>query len=155
MIRLYEPLRCRSVLCFTAFYRRIAGLEQPSGQPEFRPGHFASPSPTVRPPLDAISYLDRAIELSPRDPHRPVPRDTAAHFARYLTLPRSSHESHAHSERQSPPFAILVSLLGLMDRAEETPRAADSLLERVSPCGRNRPDLISSLSNDPIWGNAT
>ena len=83
---------------------------------------------------EALSYLDRAIELSPRDPHlasfhaiRAVGHlalgelETAERFARMATrIPNANHW----------PFALLVSLLGLTDRAEELRRAVDGLLQR-------------------------
>ena len=126
------------VLCFRHEYDdAIAYLEQAIRvNPSFAQAYFALAfTLTVSGRAgDAISYLDRAIELSPRDPHlasfhaiRAVAHlslgelDIAEIFARKATrIPNANHW----------PFAILVSLLGLMDRAEETPRAVDSLLER-------------------------
>ena len=126
------------VLCFRHEYDdAIAYLEQAIRvNPSFAQAYFALAfTLTVCGRAgDAISYLDRAIELSPRDPHlasfhaiRAVAHlslgelDIAEIFARKATrIPNANHW----------PFAILVSLLGLMDRAEETPRAVDSLLER-------------------------
>lgn len=83
---------------------------------------------------EAIPYLERANELSPRDPHlasfhatRAVAhlslgeQDAAADFARKaMRIPTTNHQ----------PFATLVSILGLTGRTEETRRAVKSLLAK-------------------------
>ena len=115
------------VLCFRHEYDdAIAYLEQAIRiNPSFAQAYFALGFTLIVSGRagDAISYLDRAIELSPRDPHlasfhaiRAVAHlslgelDIAESFARKATrIPNANHW----------PFAILVSLLGLMDRAEE------------------------------------
>jgi TolB-like protein len=83
---------------------------------------------------DGLTYLDRATQLSPRDPHlasfhtiRAVglfalgDLDAAERFARIAArIPNTNHW----------PFALLVSLLAIRQRSLETVRAVDVLLQR-------------------------
>ena len=83
---------------------------------------------------DAIPYLERSIELSPRDPH--LPSCHAIRAVAHLALGELEvAESFARKATRYPnanhwPFLVLSSLLGLMDRAEDARRAVDALLER-------------------------
>jgi TolB-like protein/Tfp pilus assembly protein PilF len=126
------------ILCFMHEYDdAIAYLEQAIRvNPSFAQAYFAFGfTLIVRGRAgDAISYLDRAIELSPRDPH--LASFHAIRAVAHLSLgDLALAESFARKATRIPnanhwPFAILVSLLALMDRAEEARRAVDGLLER-------------------------
>jgi tetratricopeptide (TPR) repeat protein len=126
------------VLCFKHEYEEaIAFLEEAIRiNPSFAQAYFALGftlivSGTAR---DALEYLDRATELSPRDPHlasfhaiRAVGHfalgdlDTAERFARMATrIPNANHW----------PFALLVSFLAIKQRNDETRRAVDALRQR-------------------------
>jgi TolB-like protein len=85
-----------------------------------------------------IPYLERAVELSPHDPHL-----SSFHAIRALGLLALGQldlaEDFARNATRIPnanrwPFLVLVSLLGRTDRAEEARRAVADLLER-SPSG--------------------
>jgi TolB-like protein/Tfp pilus assembly protein PilF len=126
------------VLCFRHEYAEaIAYLEQAIRiNPSFAQAYFALGFTLIVSgrALEAMSYLDRAVELSPRDPHlasflaiRAIGHlslgelDDAEGFARRAArIPNANHW----------PLAILTSLLGLTDRAEEAAHAVDALLER-------------------------
>jgi TolB-like protein/class 3 adenylate cyclase/Tfp pilus assembly protein PilF len=126
------------VLCFKhEFAEAAAYLEEAIRiNPSFAQAYFALGFTLIVSgrASEALSYLDRAIELSPRDPHlasfhaiRAVGHlalgelETAERFARLATrIPNANHW----------PFALLVSLLGLTDRTEESQRAIDGLLQR-------------------------
>ncbi len=85
-------------------------------------------------PREAIPYLERAVELSPRDPHL-----ASFHGIRaiaHLSLGEwDIAESLARKAMRVPnvnhwPFAILISVLGLTGRAEDAAPAIDAVLER-------------------------
>ena len=126
------------VLCFRHEYEEaIAFLEEAIRiNPSFAQGYFALGFTLIvcGRAHDALTYLDRAAELSPRDPHlasfhtiRAVAHlaldqlDTAERFARVATrIPNANHW----------PFALLASLLAIGGRSHEARRAVDVLLER-------------------------
>jgi tetratricopeptide (TPR) repeat protein len=126
------------VLCFRHEYEEaIAFLEEAIRiNPSFAQAYFALGFTLIvcGRAHDAVTYLDRAAELSPRDPHlasfhtiRAVAHlaldqlDTAERFARVATrIPNANHW----------PFALLASLLAIGGRSHEARRAVDVLLER-------------------------
>jgi len=126
------------VLCFKREYDEAAAYLEDAIRvnPSFAQAYFALGFTLIVSgrAREALSYLDRAIELSPRDPHlasfhgiRAVGHlalgelETAERFARLATrIPNANHG----------PFALLVSLLGLTNRTEESQRAIDGLLQR-------------------------
>jgi TolB-like protein/class 3 adenylate cyclase/Tfp pilus assembly protein PilF len=126
------------VLCFRHDYEEaIAFLEQAIRvNPSFAQAYFALGFTLVvsGKARDALPYLDRAAELSPRDPHlasfhtiRAVGHfalgeiDAAERFARMATrIPNANHW----------PFALLASLLAIRQRRHEMQRAVDVLLQR-------------------------
>jgi TolB-like protein/Tfp pilus assembly protein PilF len=126
------------VLCFKHEYDEAAAyLEQAIRiNPSFAQAYFALGFTLIVSgrAREAFSYLDRAVELSPRDPHLASfhgiraaghlalgELETAEHFARLAArIPNANHG----------PFALLVSLLGLTDRVEESQRAIDGLFQR-------------------------
>ena len=97
---------------------------------------------------EAIPYLDRAVELSPHDPHL-----SSFHAIRalvYLALGELDlGASFARKATRIPnanrwPFLVLASLLGQTDRCDEARRAIDALLER-SPAGFSLADAQSEF----------
>lgn len=124
------------ILCFQHEYdEAIAYLEDAIAvNPSFAQAYFALGFTLIAcgRAADAVPYLDRANELSPRDPHlasfhatRALAHlslgelDTAVTFARRaMRVPTTNHW----------PFATLAALLGLMGRTEEARRAVDGLL---------------------------
>ena len=126
------------VLCFRHEYEEaIAYLEEAIRvNPSFAQGYFALGFTLIVSgrARDALVHLDRAAELSPRDPHlasfhaiRAVgylaldQLDTAERFARVATrIPNANHW----------PFALLASLLAIRGRSHDAQRAVDVLLER-------------------------
>ncbi|MEJ0018848.1 MAG: winged helix-turn-helix domain-containing protein [Acetobacteraceae bacterium] len=126
------------VLCFQhEFDEAIAFLEQairinPSfAQAQFALGFTLIVSGRAR---DAIPHLDRATELSPRDPH--LASFHAIRAVGYLSLgDLAAAESFARIAMRIPtanhtPAAVLVALLGLTGRLPEAQAAARALLER-------------------------
>jgi TolB-like protein/Tfp pilus assembly protein PilF len=126
------------VLCFKHEYEEaIAYLEQAIDiNPSFAQAHFALGFTLIAcgRPADAVVHLQRANELSPRDPHlasfyatRALAHfslgdlDTAVGFAR-----RGTRVSNANQLA----FSILASLLGLQARTEEAERAVAALLQK-------------------------
>ena len=126
------------VLCFMREYdEAVAYLEQAIRiNPSFAQAYFALGFTLIVSghPNDGIPFLDRAIELSPRDPH--LASFHAIRAAAHLSLGELDiAEGFARKATRVPnasygAFAILASLLGLMDRAEEARRAVDMLLKR-------------------------
>ncbi|MGE0416339.1 MAG: winged helix-turn-helix domain-containing tetratricopeptide repeat protein [Acetobacteraceae bacterium] len=126
------------ILCFQHEYdEAIAYLEDAiSINPSFAQAYFALGFTLIAcgRSAESIAYLDRANELSPRDPHlasfhstRALAHlslgdlDTAVTFARRaIRVPTTNHW----------PFATLASLLGLMGRTDDARRAADALLSK-------------------------
>jgi tetratricopeptide (TPR) repeat protein len=126
------------VLCFKHEYDEAAAYLEEAIRinPSFAQAYFALGFTLIVSgrAREAFSYLDRAVELSPRDPHLASfhgiraaghlalgELETAEHFARLAArIPNANHG----------PFALLVSLLGLTDRVEESQRAIDGLLQR-------------------------
>jgi TolB-like protein/class 3 adenylate cyclase len=126
------------VLCFRHDYEEaVAFLEQAIRvNPSFAQAYFALGFTLVVSgrARDALPYLDRAAELSPRDPHlasfhtiRAVGHfalgdlDAAERFARMATrIPNANHW----------PFALLASLLAIRQRCHEMRWAVDVLLQR-------------------------
>jgi TolB-like protein/class 3 adenylate cyclase/Tfp pilus assembly protein PilF len=126
------------VLCFKHEYDEAAAYLEDAIRvnPSFAQAYFALGFTLIVSgrASEALPYLDRAIELSPRDPHlasfhatRAVGHlalgelEAAERFARMAT--RIANANHG-------PFALLVSLLGLTDRTEEAQRAIEGLLQR-------------------------
>lgn len=126
------------ILCFRHEYdEAIAYLEQSIAvNPSFAQAYFALGFTLIAcgRPVEAIPYLDRANELSPRDPHLASFHATRA--LAYLSLGElDSAMGFARKAMRVPttnhwPFATLVSLLGLMGRVDELQRAADGLLAK-------------------------
>ncbi len=126
------------VLCFRHQYdEAIAYLEDAlKVNPSFAQAYFALGFTLVASgrPGDAIAYLDRATELSPRDPHlasflatRALAHlslnelDIAVDFARRaMRVPNANQSS----------FATVATLLGLMGRAQEAQAATATLLDK-------------------------
>ena len=97
---------------------------------------------------DAITYLDRAVKLSPYDPHL-----SSIHAIRalgHLALGElDMAECFARKATRIPsanrwPFLVLASVLGQTDRAEDTRRAINTLFER-SPSGCSIADAQSEF----------
>jgi len=126
------------ILCFRHEYdEAVAYLEHCIRiNPSFAQGYFALGFTFIVSgrAADAIPYLERSIELSPRDPH--LPSCHAIRAVAHLALGELEiAESFARKATRFPnanhwPFLVLASLLGLMDRAEDAGRAIDALLER-------------------------
>ena len=97
---------------------------------------------------EAISYLDRAVVLSPHDPH--LSSFHAVRALGHMALGElDAAESFARKATWIPnanrwPFLVLASLLGQMGRNEEARRAVDALLER-SPAGFSLADARSEF----------
>lgn len=126
------------VLCFLHQYdEAIAYLEEAlKVNPSFAQAYFALGFTLIASgrPGDALAHLDRAAELSPRDPHLAsflVTRalahlslnelDTGVIFARRaMRVPNTNQWS----------FATLATLLSLMGRVQEARRAAATLLDK-------------------------
>ena len=126
------------VLCFRHEYEEAAAFLEEAIRinPSFAQAYFALGFTLIVSGMarDGLTYLDRATQLSPRDPHlasfhtiRAVGHfalgdlDTAERFARIAArIPNANHW----------PFALLVSLLAIKQRSAETVRAADVLLQR-------------------------
>jgi tetratricopeptide (TPR) repeat protein len=103
--------------------------------PSFAQGYFALGFTLIAcgRAREGITYLERSIELSPRDPHLPSCHairamghlslgelDLAEEFARKAT--RYSNSNHW-------PFSVLASVLGLLGNSEEARRTVDTMLE--------------------------
>jgi TolB-like protein/class 3 adenylate cyclase/Tfp pilus assembly protein PilF len=126
------------VLCFRHEYEEAAAFLEEAIRinPSFAQAYFALGFTLIvsGKARDGLTYLDRATQLSPRDPHlasfhtiRAVGHfalgdlDTAERFARIAArIPNANHW----------PLALLVSLLAIKQRSAETVRAADVLLQR-------------------------
>ena len=126
------------VLCFRHEYEEAAAFLEEAIRinPSFAQAYFALGFTLIvsGKARNGLTYLDRATQLSPRDPHlasfhtvRAVGHfalgdlDTAERFARIAArIPNANHW----------PLALLVSLLAIKQRSAETVRAADVLLQR-------------------------
>jgi TolB-like protein len=126
------------LLCFTHQYdEAIAFLEHAIRiNPSFAQAYFALGFTLIVSgrASEALPYLDRALELSPRDPHL-----SSFHTIRavgHLALgeleagERFARKATRHPNAHHWPFPVLASLLGLLDRTEDARRAVDALLER-------------------------
>jgi tetratricopeptide (TPR) repeat protein len=126
------------VLCFRHEYEEaIAFLEEAIRiNPSFAQGHFALGFTLIVSgrASDALVYLDRAAELSPRDPH--LASFHAIRAVAYLALDQlDTAERFARLAARIPnanqwPFALLASLLAISGRCDQARRAVDVLLER-------------------------
>jgi tetratricopeptide (TPR) repeat protein len=126
------------VLCFRHEYEEaIAFLEEAIRiNPSFAQGHFALGFTLIVSgrARDALVHLDRAAELSPRDPH--LASFHAVRAVAYLALDQlDTAERFARLAARIPnanqwPFALLASLLAIRERCEQAQRAVDVLLER-------------------------
>lgn len=126
------------VLCFKHEYEDAAAYLEEAIRinPSFAQAYFALGFTLIVSgrPGEAIPYLERATNLSPRDPH--LASFYAMHALAYLSLDQLDvAEVYARRTTRAPntnqwPFAILASVLGLMGRTQDARRAVDGLLER-------------------------
>ncbi|MGE0225412.1 MAG: winged helix-turn-helix domain-containing protein [Acetobacteraceae bacterium] len=126
------------VLCFQHEYDdAVAYLEDAIAvNPSFAQAYFAMGFTLIAcgRPGDAIGHLDRAHELSPRDPH--LASFHAARALAYLALgDLDAAMVFARRAMRVPttnhwPFATLAALLGLLGREYEARRAVEGLLSR-------------------------
>jgi TolB-like protein/class 3 adenylate cyclase/Tfp pilus assembly protein PilF len=129
------------ILCFMQQYdEAVAYLEQAIRiNPSFAQAYFALGFTLVVSGRagDAMPYLDRAVSLSPHDPHL-----SSIHAIRalgYVALDElDTAETFARKATRIPnanrwPFLVLASLLGLVDRIEDARRTLHMLLERRPP----------------------
>jgi tetratricopeptide (TPR) repeat protein len=126
------------VLCFQHEYDdAIAYLEDAiTVNPSFAQAYFALGFTLIAcgRAAEAIPHLERAHELSPRDPHLASFFSTRA--LAHLSLGELSEAvAFARKAMRVPttnrwPFATLASVLGLMGRADEAHRAAEALLAK-------------------------
>jgi TolB-like protein/Tfp pilus assembly protein PilF len=126
------------VLCFQREYDEALAYLQDAitVNPSFAQAYFALGFTLIAcgRAADAILYLDRANQLSPRDPHLASFHATRA--VAHLSLgDLDSAMVFARRAMRVPttnqwPFATLASLLGLSGRLEEARRATDALLAR-------------------------
>jgi TolB-like protein/DNA-binding winged helix-turn-helix (wHTH) protein len=140
------------VLCFRREYAEaIAFLEQSIRvNPSFAQGYFALGFTLIVSgrAAEAIGHLERAVELSPRDPHlasfhgiRAIGHlalaewDNAETFARRaIRIPNTTHW----------PAATLIALLGLLDRSAEAAPAVKEMLEKY-------PDYSVTVARDDFF----
>jgi tetratricopeptide (TPR) repeat protein len=140
------------ILCFMHQYdEAIAYLEQAIRiNPSFAQAYFALGFTLVVDGRagEAMSYLDRSVELSPHDPH--LSSIYAIRALGHLALEElAAAESFARKSTRIPnvdrwPFLVLASLLGLMDRADDARRALNTVLQR-SPVGFCMTDARSEI----------
>lgn len=125
------------ILCFKHEYdEAIAYLEEAiTVNPSFAQAYFALGFTLIAcgQPGKAITYLERATELSPHDPHLASFHATRA--LAHLSLDELDRAvGFARKAMRVPnsnqwPFATLASVLGLMERTGEAERAVAKLLE--------------------------
>jgi TolB-like protein/Tfp pilus assembly protein PilF len=126
------------ILCFSHEYdEAIAVLEHAIRiNPSFAQAHFALGFTLIVSghTSEGIPYLDRALELSPRDPHLSSFHATRAlgHLAlgELETGESFARKATRHPNAQHGPFLVLASLLGLMHRTEDALHAVEAVLER-------------------------
>jgi tetratricopeptide (TPR) repeat protein len=99
-------------------------------------------------PRDALAYLTRATELSPRDPHLPIFYDLRA--VAYLALgEEGTAAAFAHRATRLPnasyrAFSTLVAVLGRLGRLDEAAAAREELLRR-------RPEFSCAFAQDEFF----
>jgi TolB-like protein len=115
----------------------LASLEESiATNPSFAQGYFALGFTLIWAgrPAEALPLFDRAIELSPRDPHAWTFHSTRGLALLALDRLPEAEEAARHATRHATathwPFALLAALLGLQGRAEAAPETLAELLRR-------------------------
>jgi TolB-like protein len=132
--------RVQTLLC--DYDAGIASLEEAlASNPSFAQGYFALGFTLIWAgrPDEALPLFDRAIELSPRDPHAWTFHSTRGLALMALDRLAEAEEAARFATRHATathwPHAVLTASLGLQGKAEEAAVAAAELLRRKPDYG--------------------
>jgi TolB-like protein/Flp pilus assembly protein TadD len=135
----------------------LASLEESiASNPSFAQGYFALGFTLIWSgrPEEALPHFDRAIELSPRDPHAWTFHSTRALALMALDRLPEAEEAARFATRHATathwPHATLVACLGLQGKAEAAAQALAELLRRKPDYSRAhaREDLFFCRRTD-------